>query len=378
MDFIEQLPLSCGFTAILVVVDRLTKQGIFIPTTDNIDSPELARLFITHVFSKHGVPMHVTLDCGSEFVSHFFRSLSTALGVKLHFTSGYHPQANGSTECLNQTLETYIWMYCNYQQDDWADLLPLVEFVYNNAPHDSTGVSPFFANKGYHPAFSVSLESELTSARAQEYITDLSGLQSAIHEHLCAAQERYQTMADRKCIEAPEFPVGSEVYIKAQFFRTRRLSKKLSDKYIGPYKVLGHVGPASVTVDLPRELYNVHPVFHVLMLEPHVPDAITNRVPTPPPEVEVDGDIKYEISCIVASACDRRRTQPLSYRVEWAGYETASDNKRYSWIPAEELTNAQELVMEFHTQYPDAEGLLEKIKAECKPWAVIKGKKLKT
>ena len=105
MDFIEQLPSSSGFTAILVVVDRLSKQVIFVPTHDTITSPELAQLFLLHVFAKHGVPAHVTSDQGSEFVSHFFRSLGKALNMKLHFTSGYHPEGDGQTERANQTLE---------------------------------------------------------------------------------------------------------------------------------------------------------------------------------------------------------------------------------------------------------------------------------
>jgi len=75
MDFIKQLPSSDGFTSILVIMDHLLKQGIFISTYDTITSPELAKLFVVHVFSKHGVPTHVTSDRGSEFVSHFFRSL---------------------------------------------------------------------------------------------------------------------------------------------------------------------------------------------------------------------------------------------------------------------------------------------------------------
>ena len=108
MDFIEQLPSSDGFTSILIVVDRLSKQGIFIPTYDTITSPELAKLFVAHVFSKHGVPSHVTSDRGSEFVSHFFHSLGKALGMTLHFTSGYHLEGDSQTEQTNQTLEQYL------------------------------------------------------------------------------------------------------------------------------------------------------------------------------------------------------------------------------------------------------------------------------
>ncbi len=87
MDFIEHLPDSNGFTAILVVIDRTSKQAIFIPTHDTINSKELARLFVIHVFSKHGIPNHITSDRGSEFVSQFTRALAKALDMELHFTS---------------------------------------------------------------------------------------------------------------------------------------------------------------------------------------------------------------------------------------------------------------------------------------------------
>ena len=89
MDFIETLPSSSGYDAILVIVDRLSKQGIFIPTNSTCTSEQLAKIFVMYVFSKHGVPAHVTSDRGSEFVSRFFRSLGKALDMTLHFTSGW-------------------------------------------------------------------------------------------------------------------------------------------------------------------------------------------------------------------------------------------------------------------------------------------------
>ena len=72
MDFIEKLLSSSEFNTILVIVDWLTKQAIFIPAHDTITSADLACLFVLHVFSKHGVPFYVTSDRGSEFVSNFF------------------------------------------------------------------------------------------------------------------------------------------------------------------------------------------------------------------------------------------------------------------------------------------------------------------
>jgi len=80
-----------------------------------IDVPGLAKLFIVYVFSKHEVLSHVTSDQGSEFISRFFHSLAAILNMKLHFTSGYHPEGDGQTKHTNQTLEQYLRIYCNYQ-----------------------------------------------------------------------------------------------------------------------------------------------------------------------------------------------------------------------------------------------------------------------
>ena len=162
MDFIEKLPMSDGSDTILVIIDRLTKQSIFIPTVNTIMSPMLAKLFVLHIFSKHGVPSHVTFDRGTEFISTFC-SLGKVLDMKLHFTLGYHPEGNGQTEHANQTLKQYLRVYCNYQQSNWSDLLPIAEFAYNNAPNAMTGLSPFYTNKGYHPNLSIHPERDVAS-----------------------------------------------------------------------------------------------------------------------------------------------------------------------------------------------------------------------
>ena len=358
MDLIEQLPNSDGYSAILVVVDRLSKQAIFIPTHDTLTAPELADLFVTHVFSKHGVPSHVTSDRGSEFVSHFFRSLGKALDMRLHFTSGYHPEGDGQTERVNQTLEQYLRIYCNYQQDNWSRLLPLAEFAYNNAPNVTTGVSPFFANKGYNPAISVYPERDLTSARAREYAVDLDELHAALRTTIAEAQVRYQRQADKHRLPAPDFKVGDQVYVRAEHIRSTRPSKKLSEKFLGPYTIIAQVGSHSFTLRLPDSMRAVHPVFHVSQLEPATPNSIPSRTQPPPPPVEVDGEPEYEISEILDSKIDRRRRScQLLYLVRWAGYEGTDEET--SWILATELGHAQELVSDFHRTYPDKPGPLE-------------------
>ena len=77
---------------------------------------------------------------------------------------------------MNETLEQYIWVFYNYQQDNWDECLPLAEFTYNNAPSATTGIMPFFANKGYHLNLTVHPEHDLTSTHARDFVIDLDEL----------------------------------------------------------------------------------------------------------------------------------------------------------------------------------------------------------
>ena len=87
----------------------------------------------------------------------------------------YHLETDGQTEWVNQILEQYLWVYINYQQDDWVSFFPLAEFAYNNTSYSATMVTPFFANKGFHPKLEVSLESVVSDA-AHSVASDLKKL----------------------------------------------------------------------------------------------------------------------------------------------------------------------------------------------------------
>src|SRR6266436_3057597 len=175
-------------------------------------------MFLTHIFSKHGTPGHVTSDCGMEFISHFFHSLGSLLNMKLHFMSCDHPEGDGQTEQINQVLEQYLCAYMNYQQDNWAPLLPLAEFAYNNMASATMGVSPFFTNKGYHSRLTMDPIAPSSSSEAQCYVTDLDQLHSQLKASIVEAQERYQRAVDHQWIPPPTFKVSNHTYVKAKFF----------------------------------------------------------------------------------------------------------------------------------------------------------------
>jgi hypothetical protein len=222
-DFITDLPDSNGFNSILVIVDRVSKQGIFISCDKTITSMELAHLFLIHVFSKHRVLTHVTSDCGKEFVVQFMRFLGELLDIDFHYTSGYYPEADGHTERANQTLEQYLQMYCAYQQDDWDRLLPFAEFAYNNAPNASTGITPFYANKGYHPDVTIHPEKDVASSYAKDFAVNLQELHSYLQDRIKEAQIRYKETADRKWNPTPSYNIGDKCKGTPSFLPRRSL-----------------------------------------------------------------------------------------------------------------------------------------------------------
>ncbi len=108
----------------------------------------------------------------------------------------------------------------NYQQDDWLSLLLLAEFAYNNATNKMTGVSLFFANKGYHPSIAAEPDVQVSSTGAQCFISDLDDLHAELKWSIAKAQECYQKYADEHHSPAPLLKIGNQVYVKVKYFCT--------------------------------------------------------------------------------------------------------------------------------------------------------------
>ncbi|UTT94484.1 hypothetical protein NDA17_003088 [Ustilago hordei] len=156
LNFIKGLPPSKKYNSktydsILVIVDRLTKFAILAPTHKTVTAKQTAVLLYGHMVRLFGYPDHMVLDRGRQFISGAWKAFAEQMGVKHSLSMAYHPQTDGQTERVNQVIEQYLRMYCNYEQNDWADLLDTAAFVYNNTVHNSIGVSPFFACYGWNP-----------------------------------------------------------------------------------------------------------------------------------------------------------------------------------------------------------------------------------
>jgi hypothetical protein len=169
MDFVTDLPESTasGYTGILVIVDRLTKMAIYLPCLKDINLPELAQLPFEHIICKREVPDNIVTDCDTQFTSRFWTRVCSHLSTDHRLSTAFHPQIDGQTECQNQMMEQYLRAFCNYEQDNWVELLLLAEFAYNNVIHASTRMTPFWANYHYHPVMQFKAPKQPSSLKSE-------------------------------------------------------------------------------------------------------------------------------------------------------------------------------------------------------------------
>lgn len=352
MDFIVKLPPApSGNDSIFVVVDRFSKFAYFIPCREEgLTSPVVARLFHRFVLANHGLPDEIVSDRGSVFTGEFWRTLNDLLGTQLNMSTAFHPQTDGQTERTNQTLEQYLRLYCNYQQDNWEDLLPLAQFVYNDSKHSATKTTPFRAVFGRDPALRlVPLgKSKSSDASAQEFASRMRVMHQVMRGELQQTAARMKASFDKKIAEAPIFELGDRVWLSARNVVTRRRCKKLDHKFLGPFAVQERVGDCAYRLKLPAEV-KLHPVFHVSLLHRYSENTIPDRIPPPPPITIVDGEEEHEVEQILES---QTRNGNLRYRVRWRGLPPSEDE----WVDANDV-HAPELIAEYHAQNPKAQAL---------------------
>ena len=217
MDFVIDLPILTdwkgdSYDSILVIVNQLTKMVYYEPVKVTIDIPGLAKVIVDVEVRHHGLPNSIVTDRGSFFTLKFWSSLCYFFGIKRRLFTAFHPQTNGQTERQNSTMEAYLWVFVNFEQNDWARLLPMAEFAYNNAKNASTGHTPFELNCGYHPrvSYEEDLDPRSKSKTAEELFSELRNLMAVCQQNLHHAQE-LQKRAHNKGAKPQSYALGDKV-----------------------------------------------------------------------------------------------------------------------------------------------------------------------
>ena len=282
VDFITQLPPSkfrgVVYDTVAVFVDKFTKMAHYVPTTGDLDAKGFIEIFDREIFRLHGVPKSIVSDRASIFTSKYWNSYLKGLGGTHKYSTAYHPQTDGQTERQNQILEQYLRIYCSWEQDDWAKWCNFAEFAYNDSIHSSTGLTPFVAYTGRDPRGHGNVK-EVQSGDAPaafdvvSYIIELQALMRTKLEQV----RRYQSKQYNRRRKELVLKVGDEVFLNTKNIKTLRPKKKLDKKFVGPLKITEVINRNAYRLELPSHI-DVHPVFHVSLLEPY---TASERYPQP-------------------------------------------------------------------------------------------------
>jgi hypothetical protein len=341
LDFVEGLPKLGNADCILMVVDSFTKYGHFLPLKHPFTSFSVAKAFLDCVYKLHGPPSVIISDRDKVFTSNLWQELFKLAGVALHMSSAYHPQSDGQTECLNQTMETYLRCFVNACPSRWLQWLPLAEFWYNTSVHSATGVAPFIALYGYEPKhFGLSALDTIQSSDLHSWMEEKQVMTDLIQQHLQRAKQRMKKQADKHRSER-QFNMGDLVLVKLQPYiqssLARRSNQKLSFKYFGPFPVIQRIGQVAYKLQLP-EYFAIHPVFHVSQLKPTKLgcDKVSATLPS---DIESHSVPELVLQQRVGSTATRQIRQVLikwsNWPPEMATWENLEDiRRRFPAAPA--------------------------------------------
>ncbi|KAJ1571682.1 hypothetical protein NDA11_007214 [Ustilago hordei] len=175
-----------------------------------VTAKQTAVLLWGYLVRHFGYPDHMVSDRGRQFISGAWKAFADQMGMKHSLSTAYHPQMDGQTERVNQVVEQYLHMYCNYEQNNWAGLLDTAAFVYNNTIHNSIGVSPFFACYGWNPKAHPDIPQHLgvNDPECSEYLLDGKEHCKYLQEQIREAQHRTVEQYNRKHKDI-EFKLGT-------------------------------------------------------------------------------------------------------------------------------------------------------------------------
>ena len=150
-------------------------------------------------------------------------------------------------------MEAYLQVFVNFEQNDWARLLPMAEFAYNNAKNASIDYTSFELNCGYHPRvfYKKNLDLRSQSRNAEELSSELSELMTICQPNLHHAQ-KLQKRGHNKGVKPQSYAMGEKVWLSSKYLKTKR-NCKLEAKFFGRFRVLYPIGKQAYKLKLPKK-----------------------------------------------------------------------------------------------------------------------------
>ncbi len=243
-----------GHRYILVLMDYATRYPEAVPLK-SIEAERIAEELVV-MFSRLGIPREILTDLGSQFTSGIMKEVSRLLSIKQLVTTPYHPACNGLVERFNASLKSILKKICEEKPKDWDRYVAPILFAYREAPHDSTGFSPFELLYGRTVRGPMTILRELWTGEVEttetkstyQYVIDLKDRLEetckVAKAELSKSKTRYKKNYDRHA-RVRKFSVGDEVLLLLPTD-----NNKLLMHWKGPFPVVQKVGLMDYKIDL--------------------------------------------------------------------------------------------------------------------------------
>ena len=185
------------------------------------------------------------------------------LGIKTKLSTVFHLQTDGQTERMNQELEQYLRFFIKHRQKDWPEWLVAAEFAINNKVHMVTKVSPFIANYSKELRMEGDIRRKGKIESAIEFMERMKKIQEETEVALKKTQEEMKRYADRGRKETEVWKKRDRILLSTKdLVFKERSTKKLTERYMGPYVIEEVVSSNAVKLRLPS-LMRIHLVVNI-------------------------------------------------------------------------------------------------------------------
>ncbi|MBW0551581.1 hypothetical protein O181_091296 [Austropuccinia psidii MF-1] len=210
-----------------------------------------ALLIWSRVISHKGLFKNIISDKDPKFTSALWTKIHRLFGTKLSFSTAYHPQTDGVTERMIQTLKDMMRRFCAYELEfkdsdgftnDWCTLIPALELAYKTSVHSFTSQTTARLEKGWNP--------RLPEDTLRKDLIDIHPTASSFKIILDKVKDNEkQSMNDAfdypkvkwdKSHKVPYLKLGDLVLVSTLNFNHIKFPKKLKDSYVGPFVVALH------------------------------------------------------------------------------------------------------------------------------------------
>ena len=229
-----------------------------------------------------------------------------------------------------------------HAQDNWANLLPLAQFVHNSWPSATTGLSPFKLLIGFTPSSGGEAVSAGALPALKQRKAYLGQLRDRAQEAILNAQKLLTLYHEKNKGKGRFVPytVGQKVWLEGTNLWLAQPSSKLGPRRYGPFVISKVISPVMYRLELPTS-WKMFPTFHASLLSPYheMTEHGANYL-EPPPDV-IEGQEEYEVEEVLGQRT-YGRGKKKQYLIKWKGYSTAHN----SWEDASGV-HAPELMKEF-------------------------------